>query len=85
MTVFFSHAAPSLDKFPAVEVCKIPGELICGPGHIIINLGREGVILKVTNTGDRPVQVTKSCDHILIGTGFFLFQGVPKKKKRSIK
>ncbi|XP_057776932.1 urease [Salvia miltiorrhiza] len=49
--------APSLDKFPPVEICKVPGELICGPGHITINLGRKGVVLKVTNTGDRPVQV----------------------------
>lgn len=49
--------APSLDKFPAVEVCKIPGEFICGPGLITINTGRKGVVLKVTNTGDRPVQV----------------------------
>ncbi|KAG6429300.1 hypothetical protein SASPL_107348 [Salvia splendens] len=49
--------APSLDKFPPVESCNIPGELICGPQHLAINLGRKGVVLKVTNTGDRPVQV----------------------------
>ncbi|KAL1550436.1 Urease [Salvia divinorum] len=49
--------APSLDKFPPVETCNIPGELICEPKHLAINLGRKGVVLKVTNTGDRPVQV----------------------------
>ncbi|KAI3467679.1 hypothetical protein Pfo_024342 [Paulownia fortunei] len=48
---------PSLDKFPTVEVCKIPGELIFGPGCITINSGRKGIVLKVTNTGDRPIQV----------------------------
>ncbi|KAK6139165.1 hypothetical protein DH2020_027092 [Rehmannia glutinosa] len=48
---------PSLDKFPTIEVCKIPGELICGPGRITINPGRKGIVLKVTNTGDRPIQV----------------------------
>ncbi|KAG8365929.1 hypothetical protein BUALT_Bualt17G0023100 [Buddleja alternifolia] len=48
---------PSPDKFPAVENCKIPGELIFGPGLITINSGRKGIILKVTNTGDRPIQV----------------------------
>ncbi|KAK6160380.1 hypothetical protein DH2020_003761 [Rehmannia glutinosa] len=50
-------AVPSLDKFPTIEVCKIPGELICGPGRITINPGRKGIVLKVTNTGDRPIQV----------------------------
>ncbi|KAL8520173.1 hypothetical protein ACS0TY_010916 [Phlomoides rotata] len=49
--------APSLDKFPTVINCKIPGELICGPGLITINTGRKGIVLKVTNTGDRPIQV----------------------------
>ncbi|GER56426.1 urease [Striga asiatica] len=48
---------PSLDKFPDLEGCKIPGELIFGPGRITINLGRKGVVLKVANTGDRPIQV----------------------------
>ncbi|XP_051121971.1 urease isoform X2 [Andrographis paniculata] len=50
-------AVPSLDKFPADEDFTIPGELIFGPGLITINSGRKGIVLKVTNTGDRPVQV----------------------------
>lgn len=34
-----------------------PGELICDDHDVEINAGRETVTLKVTNTGDRPVQV----------------------------
>lgn len=48
---------PSLDKFPAVEACNIPGELIFADGRITINFGRNGIVLVVTNIGDRPVQV----------------------------
>ncbi|XP_021899689.1 urease isoform X1 [Carica papaya] len=48
---------PSLDKFPAIEDSKIPGEIIFGYGSISLNHGRKAVILKVVNTGDRPVQV----------------------------
>ena len=35
----------------------VPGELICEDGEIEINAGRETVTMKVTNSGDRPVQV----------------------------
>ncbi len=35
----------------------IPGELKIAAGEIEINAGRETVRLKVTNTGDRPIQV----------------------------
>jgi urease subunit beta len=35
----------------------IPGELIVQPGDIELNAGRETVVLRVVNTGDRPVQV----------------------------
>lgn len=44
---------PSLDKFPAIEDSKIPGEIIFGYGSISLNHGRKAVILKVVNTGDR--------------------------------
>lgn len=54
---FLFPAVPSLDKFPTVEVSRIPGELIFGPGRITLNSGRKGIVLKVTNTGDRPIQV----------------------------
>ncbi len=35
----------------------IPGEVITKKGDIILNEGRESVTLRVTNSGDRPVQV----------------------------
>ncbi|KAM7484096.1 hypothetical protein LguiA_000105 [Lonicera macranthoides] len=48
---------PSLEKFPRIEEDKIPGELKFGGGYIMLNSGRKALILKVTNTGDRPIQV----------------------------
>ncbi|KAB1207797.1 Urease [Morella rubra] len=48
---------PSLDKFPGFEDNKIPGEISFEAGNITLNHGRKAVILKVVNTGDRPVQV----------------------------
>jgi urease subunit beta len=35
----------------------IPGELKVAAGDIEINAGRKTVTVKVTNTGDRPIQV----------------------------
>jgi urease subunit beta len=35
----------------------IPGEVVTGGGPIEINPGRPAVVLRVLNTGDRPVQV----------------------------
>lgn len=35
----------------------IPGEVITAPGDIEINAGAVVTVLKVSNTGDRPVQV----------------------------
>jgi urease subunit beta len=35
----------------------IPGEMKVVPGEIELNQGREKVVLKVVNTGDRPIQV----------------------------
>ena len=35
----------------------IPGEMKVAAGEIELNAGRETVKLKVTNTGDRPIQV----------------------------
>ncbi|TKY59873.1 Urease protein [Spatholobus suberectus] len=48
---------PSLDKFAESKEDNIPGEIICGDGCLILNLGRKAVILKVVNNGDRPIQV----------------------------
>ena len=35
----------------------IPGELFPAEGEIALNAGAEAVVLTVSNTGDRPVQV----------------------------
>ena len=35
----------------------IPGEIITAEGEIELNKGVDSLVLKVTNTGDRPVQV----------------------------
>lgn len=35
----------------------IPGEVIPAPGEIVLNEGTEAITLRVSNTGDRPVQV----------------------------
>jgi urease subunit beta len=35
----------------------IPGELITAPGEIELNAGRETRTVRVSNTGDRPIQV----------------------------
>ena len=40
-----------------IEDSKIPGQMCFGGGLIVLNPQREAVILKVTNTGDRPSQV----------------------------
>lgn len=35
----------------------IPGEYLVADGDIILNGGREAIVIEVANTGDRPVQV----------------------------
>ena len=35
----------------------IPGEIIPAAGDIILNEGREAIMLTVANSGDRPIQV----------------------------
>ncbi|MEM7466084.1 MAG: urease subunit beta [Pseudomonadota bacterium] len=34
-----------------------PGELMAANGEILLNEGRETITLKVSNTGDRPIQI----------------------------
>jgi urease beta subunit len=34
-----------------------PGEILCAPGTLQLNAGREQRTFDVTNTGDRPIQV----------------------------
>ncbi len=35
----------------------IPGELFTAPGDIELNAGLDSLVLRVANTGDRPIQV----------------------------
>jgi urease subunit beta len=35
----------------------IPGEVVAGAGELELNAGREARVLRVMNTGDRPIQV----------------------------
>lgn len=35
----------------------IPGELIAAEGDVELNPGRDQIVLRVENTGDRPIQV----------------------------
>ena len=39
------------------EISGVPGEIFPGEGDVIINEGRDAIQLKVTNRGDRPIQV----------------------------
>ncbi|CAM8976205.1 unnamed protein product [Rhodiola kirilowii] len=48
---------PSLDKFPSVQNHMIPGDIKFASGNITLNLGRKAVTIRVTNSGDRPIQV----------------------------
>ena len=36
---------------------QIPGEVMAEPGEIAMNVGRETLMLEVSNAGDRPIQV----------------------------
>lgn len=55
--------APKPEAFPPIESedapddCDVPGAFAVADGTIALNEGREAASLKVTNTGDRPVQV----------------------------
>lgn len=54
---------PSDELFPTVDPSeysreKAPGAIIAQKDPIIINQGRERIQLRVTNNGDRPIQVS---------------------------
>jgi len=36
---------------------NVPGELLTDDGDLVLNPGRRTLMLKVANTGDRPIQV----------------------------
>ncbi len=48
---------PLPPPFPDVEETLIPGEVLAAPGAIELNAGRATAELRVTNRGDRPIQV----------------------------
>jgi len=48
---------PSPHLFPLVNTSNLPGTIIAKKDRIVINRGRERIKLKVTNKGDRPIQV----------------------------
>lgn len=55
---------PPVDLFPAHEPSAyvkdaLPGAVVVKNERIVINHGRERVRIKVTNNGDRPVQVSE--------------------------
>jgi urease subunit beta len=35
----------------------IPGEIFAAPGEIVLNKDRTAISLRISNTGDRPIQV----------------------------
>ncbi|KIM68535.1 hypothetical protein SCLCIDRAFT_959478 [Scleroderma citrinum Foug A] len=48
---------PSPHLFPLVNALNLPGAIIAKKERIVINRGRDRIKLKVTNEGDRPIQV----------------------------
>jgi urease len=64
---------PSEDAFPAIEeseydTMKMPGAILPSPakGNVELNPGRKRVQVRVTNKGDRPVQVSCSRCAVLV-------------------
>jgi urease subunit gamma/beta len=48
---------PTMDKISVVPTFRSAGEIFPGDGDLVLNEGREPVQVKVTNRGDRPIQV----------------------------
>ena len=48
---------PVPPAFPDVEETLVPGEVLTAPGAVELNAGRATAELRVTNRGDRPIQV----------------------------
>lgn len=71
---------PSSDVFPAVDWApyatnKAPGAIVVKDEDIILNQGRDRIELKVTNNGDRPIQVRAAVNMRLF---VHLTQSVPQ-------
>jgi urease subunit gamma/beta len=50
-------AAGTFAPQPDEDLLVPPGAVVIAPGEIELNAGRASVAVKVTNTGDRPIQV----------------------------
>lgn len=48
---------PALSAFAAAEPVAAPGEILPADGELTLNAGRTAATLRVTNLGDRPIQV----------------------------
>jgi urease subunit gamma/beta len=49
---------PSRERFGALDAAQeLPGEILVDPADIVLNEGRDAIRLRVTNRGDRPIQV----------------------------
>jgi len=48
---------PDASAFAPAEDALIAGEVLAAEGEIVLNDGRETMVLDVVNTGDRPIQV----------------------------
>ncbi len=55
---------PDRSRFREVPRTDVPGELLPGAGHVVLNEGRPTLELVVTNTGDRPIQVGSHCHFV---------------------
>jgi urease len=55
---------PSIDVFPAAHRRRggLPGAIVPKQEPIVINCGREKIKIRVTNDGDRPIQVNLQVD-----------------------
>lgn len=49
--------AVAADGRNAIAIDGAPGEVVCAPGELVANEGRQTTRMSVTNTGDRPIQV----------------------------
>jgi urease subunit beta len=62
----------------------IPGEIMPGPGELVLNQGAEVTVLLVANTGDRPVQVGSHYHFAETNPGLSFDRGAAQGKRLDI-
>jgi hypothetical protein len=72
---------PSESEFPIVDASeyereRLPGAIIAKKERIVINKGRNRIKLKITNTGDRPIQVRNYTSALSLQKLTLIFVGV---------